>query len=194
MIKLQQILTQLDQIQSKLKSFSNWSPEFLQRIKHDLDTIDERISAKSRDSVQSEIIRIWSDGACAGNPGPGGWGTVILRNGTYEEFSGYEEQTTNNIMELTGALEGIRQTPAGASIVLSSDSQYLVNGMTQWIRNWKRQGWKKSDGKPVANKKIWMKLETEASIRNINWQWIKGHAGHPENERCDQLAKSFNQT
>ncbi|MCG8339136.1 MAG: ribonuclease HI [Proteobacteria bacterium] len=136
-----------------------------------------------------DIIYIWSDGACSGNPGPGGWGTIIEMDGQLMELSGGSRKTTNNIMEMLGALEGIKRTPPGSSIVLTSDSQYLVKGMTQWIHGWKKKGWKKADGKAVLNKDIWLELDEEASKRTIDWKWIKGHAGHPENERCDELAR-----
>ncbi|MBU2514438.1 ribonuclease HI [bacterium] len=140
-------------------------------------------------SSPGSVIRIWSDGACTGNPGPGGWGTIIIVDGNIQELSGRSQRTTNNIMEMTGALEGIKRTPEGSSIILTSDSQYLVKGMTQWLKNWKKKGWKKADGNEVLNRDLWMKLDQESQKRNIQWIWIKGHAGHPENERCDELAR-----
>lgn len=134
-------------------------------------------------------IKVWSDGACSGNPGPGGWGTIVYQNGEYQELSGFSPSTTNNIMEMTGALEGIRNTPEGCELTLISDSQYLVKGMTEWITGWKRKNWRKADGNPVLNQSIWMALDREAALRQITWKWIKGHAGHPQNERCDELAR-----
>jgi len=135
-------------------------------------------------------IQIWSDGACTGNPGPGGWGTVIRFGHEEIELSGYSPRSTNNIMEMTGALEGIRRTPEGSKITVTTDSQYLLKGMTQWLTGWKRRGWKKADGKPVLNKEIWMALDKEAQTRTIRWHWVRGHSGHPENERCDELARN----
>ena len=139
--------------------------------------------------IESGHFFIWSDGACSGNPGPGGWGTLLAGDGVFQEMSGYSPQTTNNIMELTGALEGIRRTPPGSTIVLTSDSQYLIKGMTEWRFDWKKNSWRKKDGKEILNKEVWIELDKMSKNRSIEWKWIKGHAGHPENERCDQLAR-----
>jgi len=140
--------------------------------------------------VDSNCYHIYCDGSCAGNPGPGGWGTIIDHLGQRTEYSGSSRNTTNNMMEMTAALEGIKRTPEQSKVIVTTDSQYLVKGMTQWIKGWKKKGWKKADGSPVLNQEIWKTLDSYAAQRNIDWQWVKGHAGHEENERCDQLAKA----
>src|SRR3989339_893303 len=132
------------------------------------------------------VIRIWADGACEGNPGPGGWGTIVEINGVRQELSGGKAKTTNNVMEMTGALEGLKACPRGAKVELTSDSQYVVKGMTEWIRGWIKKGWRKADGQPVANRELWEALLEEVESRQVKWLWVKGHAGHPENERCDE--------
>jgi len=133
---------------------------------------------------------IYCDGSCEGNPGPGGWGTLIDVNGLRQEFSGGSPQSTNNIMEMTAAIEGLKRTEEKAKVVVTTDSQYLIKGITQWIKGWKKRGWKKADGQPVLNQELWKELDRLAGTRTITWTWVKGHAGHPENERCDELAKA----
>ncbi len=189
MTTLDSIITQIQQIQSLLQNTSELPDNLLKEIEKDLLHVSKKINSKGQKPKTNSTIHIWSDGACSGNPGPGGWGTLIHANKQYQELSGYQRQTTNNIMEMTAALEGIRQTPDGAEIVLTSDSQYLIKGMTQWLKGWKKRGWKKADGKPVLNRDLWIALDEESSLRRINWKWIKGHAGHPQNERCDELAR-----
>ncbi len=154
-----------------------------------LNNINTQSIVKTPETSGDQPILIWSDGACTGNPGPGGWGTIVDIDDQRCEFSGGSLKTTNNIMEMTGVLEGIKRTPEGCSIVLTSDSQYLVKGMTTWLKGWKKKGWKKADGKEVKNKELWKKLDAESQKRDITWVWVKGHAGHQENERCDQLAR-----
>jgi len=134
-------------------------------------------------------IRIWSDGSCAPNPGPGGWGAIIERDGKREELFGGDAGTTNNIMEMTGAIEALLRTPAGAHVVVTTDSQYVQLGITQWMKSWKRKHWRKSDGKPVLNQAQWKTLDALVSERHVTWEWVRGHAGHAENERCDELAR-----
>lgn len=194
MIKPIQLIEKLDKIHYQLVN-SDISTSVLKSIDMHLSQIllalEKKPTLKDKPVFKnSGTINIWSDGACSGNPGPGGWGTVILENEEYKELSGSLPKTTNNIMEMTGALEGIRQTPEGSSIVLTSDSQYLVKGMTEWIKGWKKRGWKKADGKNVLNKEIWLELDKETSLRTIKWKWVKGHAGHEQNERCDELART----
>jgi len=140
-------------------------------------------------SASRTTIRIWGDGSCAPNPGPGGWGAIIERDGRREELSGNHPASTNNIMELTAAIEALRQTPPGCHIVLTTDSLYVKDGITKWIVNWKKKGWRKSDGKPVLNQPQWLALDEAVSQRHVRWEWVRGHIGHPENERCDELAR-----
>ena len=134
-------------------------------------------------------VDIFTDGACSGNPGPGGFGT-ILRCGTHEkEISGGEPRTTNNRMELTAVIMGLKSLKRPCSITIYSDSQYVVNGITKgWAESWKKNGWKKSDKKPALNSDLWDELLTEIKKHEVKFVWVKGHAGHPENERCDTMA------
>jgi ribonuclease HI len=133
-------------------------------------------------------IRIWSDGSCAPNPGPGGWGAIVERGSERRELFGNHPASTNNIMELTAAIEALRTTPPGAHVILTTDSLYVKDGITRWITAWKRKGWRKSDGKPVLNQDYWRALDELAQQRHVSWEWVRGHDGHPENERCDELA------
>lgn len=185
------IINKLNKLISFLEDSTSMSSTDLNHLESAVDAILGTRKTATEKSLKptQDIIYIWSDGACSGNPGPGGWGTIIEMDGRLMELSGGSRKTTNNIMEMLGALEGIKRTPPGSSIVLTSDSQYVVKGMTQWIHGWKKKGWKKADGKAVLNKDIWLELDEEASKRTIDWKWIKGHAGHPENERCDELAR-----
>ena len=137
-----------------------------------------------------KTIEIFTDGACSGNPGPGGWGAVLRFQGREKELSGGHPETTNNQMELQAAIEALKALKEPCSIVLYTDSQYLRQGITLWIHNWKRNGWKTSDKKPVKNQALWEELDGLVKIHAINWHWLKGHAGHPENERCDELARN----
>ncbi len=183
------LLKLLESIKQQLETVLVLPEEAAAPIEIKLQAICDQLKSTNTTSKADPTILIWSDGACSGNPGPGGWGTVIFRDDSYQEYSGYQPKTTNNIMEMTGALEGIRHTPEGSQLVITTDSQYLVKGMTEWIRGWKKKKWKKADGKPVLNKSIWMALDAEAKLRDIQWQWIKGHNGHLQNERCDELAR-----
>ena len=138
----------------------------------------------------SKKIEIYTDGACSGNPGPGGWGAILRFQGKEKELSGGHPETTNNQMELQAAIEALRALKESCTIDLYTDSQYLRQGITQWIHNWKRNGWKTSDKKPVKNQNLWVELDELVQRHNVNWHWLKGHAGHPENERCDELARN----
>ena len=135
------------------------------------------------------LVEIFSDGACSGNPGPGGWGTVLRYNGHSKELSGYAAETTNNRMELSGALAGLRALKRPCRVRLTTDSQYLKKGMTEWLDGWLKKGWMNSQKKPVANRDLWEELLEQQKIHQIEWCWVKGHAGHAENERCDELAR-----
>lgn len=133
-------------------------------------------------------IEIFTDGACRGNPGPGGWG-AILRSGKHEkELYGAEEETTNNRMELMAAIEALTAVKRKSDIALTTDSQYVRKGITEWIHNWRKNNWKTAQKKPVKNADLWQQLDELASSHNIEWHWVKGHSGHIENERADTLA------
>jgi ribonuclease HI len=133
-------------------------------------------------------VEIATDGACKGNPGPGGWG-VLIRSGSNErELSGGEPMTTNNRMELTAAIEGLNALTRPCAVTLSTDSRYVMDGLTKWIHGWKRNGWRTADKKPVKNAELWQALLAAAERHEIKWVWVKGHAGHPDNERADKLS------
>lgn len=133
-------------------------------------------------------VEIATDGACKGNPGPGGWGAVI-RSGTRErELSGGEALTTNNRMELMAVIEALNALKRPCAVTLSTDSRYVMDGLTKWIHGWRRNGWKTADKKPVKNADLWQALIEATARHRISWQWVKGHAGHPDNERADRLA------
>lgn len=133
-------------------------------------------------------VVIHTDGACSGNPGPGGWGAVLSYNGTLREISGGEAATTNNRMELTAAIEALRTLKRPCHVDIHTDSTYLRNGITEWITDWKRRGWKTADRKPVKNKDLWQALETALEGHTVRWHWVKAHNGNPANERADALA------
>ena len=136
----------------------------------------------------SDTIEIFTDGACKGNPGPGGWG-VILRSGAHvKELHGGEWSTTNNRMELTAVIKGLGALTRRCKVKLWTDSQYVQKGISVWIIDWKRRGWRTADKKPVKNVDLWQQLDTLAAQHDVEWLWVKGHAGHPENERADELA------
>ena len=133
-------------------------------------------------------IQIFTDGACRGNPGPGGWG-VILRSGSYEkELFGGEQSTTNNRMELRAAIEGLAALKRSSRVTVTTDSQYVRQGITQWIEGWKRNQWRTSAKKPVKNQDLWQLLDELTSRHEVTWEWVKGHSGHPDNELADALA------
>lgn len=133
-------------------------------------------------------VEAWTDGACRGNPGPGGWG-VLLRAGEHErELMGAESLTTNNRMELTAAIRALEALRQPCSVDIYTDSQYVRGGITQWMSAWKRNGWRTAGRKPVKNQDLWQELETAAARHEVRWHWVKGHSGHPENDRADTLA------
>jgi len=135
-----------------------------------------------------EKVEIFTDGACRGNPGPGGYGSIIRTRDQQNEISGSAKSTTNNIMELTAAVVALKQLKEPCEVTLTSDSQYLVKGMTQWIEGWAKKGWLTAAKQPVKNKDIWLELNKLNKIHKISWKWVRGHQGHEENERCDLLA------
>jgi ribonuclease HI len=136
-------------------------------------------------------VEIFTDGACSGNPGPGGWGAIIRLVGTdsTKEFFGGEADTTNNRMELTAALKALEALKEPVEVNLYTDSDYVNKGISQWIHGWKRNGWRTADKKPVKNAELWQALDLARQRHKVTWHWVKGHAGHPENERADQLAR-----
>ena len=134
------------------------------------------------------VVEIWSDGACRGNPGPGGWGALLRANGVEKELYGGEAGTTNNRMELMAAIRGLEALKRPSRVRLYTDSIYVMKGITAWIHAWKRKGWRTADKKPVKNEDLWRELDRLAAQHRVEWQWVKGHSGHPENERADQLA------
>ena len=134
-------------------------------------------------------IDIFTDGACSGNPGPGGWGALLRYGGTEKEMCGGEDATTNNRMELMAAIRAIETLKRPSSVRLHTDSTYLRDGITRWIGGWKANGWKTAAKKPVKNVDLWKRLDAAAARHEIEWRWVKGHAGHPDNERADELAR-----
>ncbi len=134
-------------------------------------------------------VVVHTDGACSGNPGPGGWGAILEFNGTRKELSGGEALTTNNRMELTGAIVALESLKRPCKVEMHVDSAYVKDGITKWIHGWKRNGWKTADKKPVKNMELWQRLDAALANHEISWRWVKGHAGHSENERADELAR-----
>ena len=138
---------------------------------------------------QKQKVLMWTDGACSGNPGPGGWG-VLLRYGVHEkELYGGESATTNNRMEMMAVIEALESLKRTCTVAIYTDSRYVMDGMTQWIHKWKASGWKTAAKKPVKNADLWQRLDDAAIQHTIEWHWVKGHSGHPENERVDALAR-----
>ena len=136
------------------------------------------------------VVEIFTDGACSGNPGPGGWAAILRHRRVEKELSGSEPVTTNNRMELMAAIAGLEALRRPCHVRLYSDSQYLRDGITRWIHAWKARGWRTADKKPVKNIDLWQRLETAAARHEVAWEWVRGHAGHPENERADALARA----
>ena len=137
----------------------------------------------------TDRVEIFTDGACSGNPGPGGWGAILRYKGVEKELCGGENPTTNNRMEMMAAIMALETLSRSCPVTLYTDSQYVMKGMTEWLKGWKARGWKTADKKPVKNDDLWQRLDAACARHEITWQWVKGHAGHPENERADQLAR-----
>ncbi|MFY9316610.1 MAG: ribonuclease HI [Burkholderiales bacterium] len=138
--------------------------------------------------MAERVVEIYADGACRGNPGPGGWGVLLRSGGRERELHGGEAQTTNNRMELTAVIEGLRALKGPSQVRVYTDSQYVQKGISQWIHAWKQRGWRTADKKPVKNEDLWKALDEAARRHSVEWNWVRGHAGHPENERADALA------
>ena len=136
----------------------------------------------------TDKVEIWTDGGCKGNPGPGGWGAILKYGDKVKELKGGEAHTTNNRMELMAAISALESLKRPCEIILHTDSQYVRQGVTGWIQNWKRNGWRTADKKPVKNEELWRRLDEVSEPHTIDWRWVKGHAGNPMNERADELA------
>ena len=135
------------------------------------------------------VVEIFTDGACSGNPGPGGWGALLRYDGVEKELSGFEPATTNNRMELMAAIAALEQLKRGVTAVIHTDSRYVHDGITEWLPRWKARGWRTADNKPVKNVDLWQKLEAALERHAVHWIWVRGHSGHAENERADKLAR-----
>jgi ribonuclease HI len=144
---------------------------------------------EARASQPSGVVEIYTDGACSGNPGPGGWGVLLRWRGTEREICGGVADTTNNRMELMAAIVGVETLKRGSRVSLYTDSTYVRDGITRWIHKWKKNGWKTAARKPVKNAELWRRLEAALAGHDVEWHWVKGHSGHPENERADALAR-----
>jgi len=136
----------------------------------------------------ASVVTIHTDGACSGNPGPGGWGAILESGGKTKELKGGEAHTTNNRMELTAAIESLNALTRACTVEMFTDSQYVKNGIQSWLKGWKRNGWRTADKKPVKNAELWQALDEAVQRHEVRWNWVKGHAGHDLNERADQLA------
>lgn len=134
-------------------------------------------------------VELYTDGSCLGNPGPGGWGALLRFNGTDKELAGGHPDTTNNRMEMQAVVEGLNALTRASMVTVYTDSQYVQKGITEWIKGWKARGWKTAAKKPVKNAELWVELDEAQARHSVKWQWVKGHAGHPENERVDDLAR-----
>lgn len=142
------------------------------------------------EDASSQIVDIYTDGACSGNPGPGGWGALLRLGQVEKELCGGELATTNNRMEMMAVIEALQTLKRPVQVRVHTDSQYVQKGISEWIHGWKRRGWKTADKKPVKNEDLWRRLDTLAAGHRIEWHWVKGHAGHAENERADALARA----
>ncbi len=136
----------------------------------------------------AEVVKIYTDGACKGNPGPGGWGALLRYKGHEKELSGGERESTNNRMELMAVIRALESLKRPSEVLITTDSQYVMKGITEWIKNWKRNGWRTAAKKPVKNADLWQELDRFVEQHQVKWAWVKGHSGHAENERADELA------
>ena len=138
--------------------------------------------------MSADTIYIYSDGACKGNPGAGGWGALLVSGTHRKEISGGEADTTNNRMEMTAVIRALESLKRPSKVEVHTDSQYVQKGVSEWMAGWKRRNWRTADGKPVKNQDLWLQLDALSQLHQVEWKWVRGHAGHPENERADQLA------
>ena len=138
--------------------------------------------------MSDEVVEIFTDGACRGNPGPGGWGAILRADGREKELCGGEPATTNNRMELMAVIRALEALKRPSRVRVHTDSQYVQKGISEWIHSWKRKGWKTADKQPVKNEDLWRRLDEVAAQHEVEWRWVRGHSGHPENERADELA------
>ncbi len=138
--------------------------------------------------MSADTVYIYSDGACKGNPGVGGWGALLVAGGHRKEICGGEADTTNNRMEMTAVIRALESLKRPSTVEVHTDSQYVQKGISEWMAGWKRRNWRTADGKPVKNQDLWLQLDALAQLHRIEWKWVRGHAGHPENERADELA------
>jgi ribonuclease HI len=145
-------------------------------------------SKEQHGEIMSQIVEVFTDGACRGNPGPGGWGVLLRYGDTEKELYGGEAETTNNRMELMAAIQALENLTRECRVILTTDSEYVRKGITEWLANWKKRGWKTASKQPVKNKDLWQRLDKAATQHQVEWHWVRGHTGHPENERADQLA------
>ena len=134
-------------------------------------------------------VVIYTDGACSGNPGPGGWGSILMYNGHRRELSGGEKETTNNRMEMMAVIQALNSLKRPCEVGIHTDSTYVMKGMTQWLEQWKQRGWKTAAKKPVKNVELWQRLDEAVGVHQVEWRWVKGHSGVPENDRADELAR-----
>jgi ribonuclease HI len=139
-------------------------------------------------------VEVFTDGACSGNPGPGGWGAILRAKGSEKELSGAEADTTNNRMELMAVIAAMEALKRPCAVTITTDSQYVMKGMTEWLDGWKRKNWRTANKKPVKNVDLWQRLDAAIQSHQVDWQWVRGHDGHPENERADQLAVAARET
>ena len=139
--------------------------------------------------MSNDVVEIFTDGACSGNPGPGGWGVILRFRGEQKELAGGERKTTNNRMELMAAIVALEALKRPARVEITTDSTYVKDGITRWIHGWKKNGWKTSAKKPVKNQDLWQRLDQALAPHRVEWHWVRGHVGHPENERADALAR-----
>jgi ribonuclease HI len=158
-------------------------------LEHTMVATQKRMQ-KSENRSPEKTVEIFTDGACSPNPGPGGWGAILRYGKIEKELSGHARWTTNNRMELTAVLEALRALKRACRVIIHTDSRYLKDGITRWIHKWRENGWKTSNETPVKNQDLWLALEEAGRRHTIEWNWVRGHVGHPENERADQLARS----
>ena len=148
-------------------------------------------NCQSRKLQNLKEITVFSDGGCIGNPGPGGYAAIVLADGVYREFAGGEPNTTNNRMEMRAAIVGLKNAPGRAPVRMVTDSRYLTDGASKWLKGWKARGWKKADGGEVLNRDLWEEIDSLMASRKVTWEHVAGHSGHPENERCDRIANGY---